>query len=77
MAPTWTGKEGKPAKMGEHFPDRKSQGKKQGNYEILILENWEHSRKVRNICRSDFKQNIGKVLEIVQSEKVGTRLISC
>ena len=62
MVPTGTGNQGKPGKMGRHFPVRKSQGilsrlEKSGNFA-------QNTGKQENLNKIFFTQNVGKSVDL-------------
>ena len=68
MVPTWTGKQGKPGKMGRHFQSRKSQGilsrlEKSGDFPQntgKIRKNYTGKLKKGNLssCNSENRANM-------------------
>ena len=53
MVPTGTGNQGKPGKMGRHFPVREKSGNfvKTRKIRKITLENEKNTGKVREICQ--------------------------
>ena len=74
MVPTGTEKQGKPGKMGRHFPVREKSGNfvKSGKVREFCSKYWKNQKKLY----WKIEKNTRKVKEICQSEKVGTMLIA-
>ena len=64
MVPTGTGNQGKPGKMGRHFPVREKSGNfvKTGKIREFYLKCWKNQKKLH----WKIERNTGKVREICQ-----------
>ena len=70
MVPTGTGNQGKPGKLGRHFPVREKSGNfvKTGKVREFYSKYWKNQKKLTG----KLKKNTGKVREISQPVIVKT-----